>query len=424
MTRARKTVEWVKTVAIALLSASALLLAWRTELYSGFFNAIPLFGSVAELVRGSTVAQESGGADIKEAARPLSIVITGGDGARYGIKYDTDARNAVYDRTSSILGEALGSASTLGEISEEEWREALSGPGVFFEYISPVRLSILGGWLGARLPGAVDDVLLRRVCVAFGEDKSRIYCQDVTRGLFFGADTASAAGKMQELEIYSGNGAKFAFETGISAAENSPYMLIMPGSDHPDIGSAAAGNAYELLDMTVAALGHEKFTTYYNRGLLVCVGTQFNINVDIGGQVLYRRTDGLPQYDDERELDANAAIEQARLIVEETIGTTCGGAEVFFEALEYGTGDSCSVFFGYYIAGGRVFLHEDVHAARVSILSGTVAEVELIFRNFTFTGETTRLMPERQALAAAGSEFILSYSDAGQEVLRPSWVRS
>jgi hypothetical protein len=52
-----------------------------------------------------------------------------------------------------------------------------------------------------------------------------------------------------------------------------------------------------------------------------------------------------------------------------------------------------------------------------------ISDIELIFRNYTLTGEYTVMLPERLALAAAGGEFVLSYSDAGSETLQPFWAK-
>lgn len=421
----KRAIEWVKTALIALLAFSALILGWRTELFNDFIASIPLFGSVADLVWGGAGASVTMSDSIKEAARPFDIVITDEDGGRYGVRYDTDARNSVYDRTSSIIRESLGSFSELREISEEEWRAALSGPGVYFEYITPVKLSVLDRWLDARMSAAAGDAFLRRICVAFGEDRSRIYYQDHESGLFYGADTASAAGKAQELGIYSANGAVFAYETGIKAAEAAPYMLIMPGRDHPDIRASAAGSAEELLDIILGAMGirRSETSTYYDSsGVLVCVGTQLNVRVDADGYVFYRRTEAQSQPAAAETLSESDMIERARVIAADTIARTCGGAEVFFDSLDYGAGESCSVLFTYYIAGGRIMLFENEYAARVTFTAGAVLEFELNFRNFLQSGEYTRLLPERLALAAAGGEFILCYSDTGAERLPPAWV--
>ena len=425
MSNAKRAVERLKTALIVLLVASAFLLGWRTQLFNEIFTSIPFFGSVANLVRGASTT-ETGSSSIKEAARPFCIVITDESGGRYGVRYDTDARNAVYDRTSSLIREALGSASEPLEISEDEWRAALSVRGIYFEYTTPVKLSVLDGWLDIQRAAPISDLSLRRIFVSFSEDKTRIYFQDSESGLFYGADTASSPVKAQELGIYSANETVFAFETGIKAAEDAPYVVIMAGSDHPDVRAASAGSSEELLDIVLGAMGirrNETSTYYDSRGVLICVGTQFNIRVDTLGRVFYRRTDGQPPADMAQELSESEMIESARVIIADTIAGSCGGAEVFFETLEErGSGESSSAYFTYYIAGGRVFLLENEYAATISFTAGVVMELELNFRSFTLSGEYTGLLPERQALAAAGGEFMLCYSDTGAERLQPAWT--
>ena len=65
----------------------------------------------------------------------------------------------------------------------------------------------------------------------------------------------------------------------------------------------------------------------------------------------------------------------------------------------------------------------DRHAASITFSSGTVTEIEVNFRNFSYTGELTRLMPEKLALAVADGEFMLCYFDAGSEIIKPAWVK-
>ena len=409
-----------------LLTASALLLGWRTGLFNEFFGTIPIFGSVAKLVKGAAGTPEIAGVTFKEAAKPLCIVITDKDGARYGVKYDTEARNAVYDRTSSIISEALGSASVPAEVNEEEWRTSLSRPGVYFEYFTPVRLSVLDGWLGAHMSNFGKDISLKRIFIAFGEERSRIYYHDHVSGLFYGADTAPAAGKASELEIYSTNGACFAFETDIRGRDNAPYMLIMPGRYHPNVYSTGAGNALELLDTSLNAVGHrnETYTTRPDgEGIIRGVGTQFNITVDLQGRAYYHRTDGLPSEGEQQTLNESVMIEQSRVIIADTVKAVCGSADVFFDSIEYSAGDSCSVYFTYFIAGGAVFLFEDGYAAKITFKSEVITEIELNYRCFSLAEDSARLLSEDQALAAAEGEFMLFYADTGAEKLQPFWNR-
>jgi len=420
-----KIFEFIKTLVILLLIVNAFFLGGQTGLFNDFISTLPFFGSVAGLVRGGAEINQADNMQLIEAARPLTIVITNVFGEHYGARYDTDARNAVYDRTSSIMGEALGSVSSWSEVSGDEWRAALSGHGVCYEYIVPVTLSNLNRWLDARLPEITDSARLRRICIAFGEDKSRLYYQDHITGLFYGADTASSAGKAQELDIYTPNGSAFAFETGLEGSKQVPYMLIMQWSGHPELRSGAAGNAEELLDSVLLELGHSNEQYTWNSdgdGSFRRVGTRFNISINSSGGVRYRRLD-ISAYDAETPHRRDCEIiEQARRIVAETLGKVCGAAEIFYETIDQLEDGSHSVYFGYYIAGGSIYLPDDRYAARIAITSGVVTDLEINFRSYSYTGGQTVLLPERQALAAAGGEFLLYYSDSGAEVLRPAWV--
>ena len=423
----KKAVERIKTTLIVMLTISVFLLGWQTTLFNEFVYSLPVLGNVAKLVSGASApgTTEPDRVLIYEAARPLAIVITNSNGERFGVRNNTLLRNNVYNSVSGILGEALGSASEPQEISEGEWRAALSGQGIYFEYFSPVKLSVLDSWLGAELPGTMRDLLLRRVFIAFGEDKSRVYYQDIGSGLFYLADTASSAGKAQELEIYNANGAMFAFETGLAVAENAPYLIVMQGNDYPDVRAAASGSADEIMDLTLDVLGYRNETyaaRYDNDGFFVRTATQFVIEADAIGHVSYRRAGLLDPVDEGQLLRESELIEQARAVVSATLGGTCGEAEVFFRSLEYESGGSVSVYFDYYIAGGRILLPDNAYAARITLSGGEVSKAELRFRSYSLYGEHSGLLPVKQALASAGGEFVLSYSDSGVERIQPRWI--
>jgi len=428
--RFKRLVEWVKSGLIVLLAACALLTGWQTGHFDDLVYSIPLFGSVAEFMKGGSETPDVKTGIIKEAARPLVIVITNSSGERFGVKYDIAVRNEVYDRTSRIVGEALGSAAEAFQVTQTQWREALSGEGLYYEYAVPVSLSILDGWLGTRLPELIADMQIKRIFVVFSGDRNRIYYEDAESGIFYGADTASTAGSVQELEALSiGSEAVFAYQTGIAASSLSPYMLLLPGNIHPVIAASAGANAEEMLLSVLAALGFDYGTetsTPYNidGGIRVRVGTQFNIRADMQGRILYRRTEGpYAIAGEEQDLTEGELVEMARVIVSESMEPYIGSAEVFFESVEMISPGVYCVNFSYYTAGGRVFLFDDSHAARITFVHGLVTEAEFIIRNYTFADESAALYMERQAFAAAGGEFMLYYHDTGAELIQPAWVR-
>ena len=423
MTNRRKIIEWAKTALIIVLTITMVILGWQTQLFNDVAASIPLFGNAAETIDGNPAAALRGTIEM-EAARPLVIVITHDSGERFGAKYDTDIRNTVYDWTSGIIGEALGSASDFLQVSQEKWREALSAPGVFFEYYSPVWLSVVNSWLGARLANIEEDILLRRIFVAFGQDANRIYLQDVQSGNYYAAETASFARKAQELETLRGNEARFAFEIGTAGSQNAPYMLILPGVTHPIVAADSAGGSEEILYIVRNAFGHGRDTDrrYFDNDTLVSIGVNFNIRVMPCGTVMYRRTDRPAAYD--IELSDSQIIEQARIAVGATIARTSAGAEVFFENIDFIDDDGSRIVnFGYYIAGGRIRLIDDMPAARFYVLGGVIMEAELRFRSFSVIGdEYVELLPETLIMAAADGEFVLNFSDTGADKMTPVWV--
>ncbi|MCL2045241.1 MAG: hypothetical protein FWG88_02500 [Oscillospiraceae bacterium] len=425
VTKPRRFLEWIKTVVIVGLLASALFLGNATGLFNDFFATIPLVASITANRRNSGAATtDSDGTHFIEASRPSAIVITLANGERYGLKYDIAMRNLIYDRTSSILGEALGSAALPREVEESTWREALLLPGVYYEYNYPIKLSILGSWLGAVVSDEIGDVSLRRVFVAFGNDRSSVYFQDAENGLFYSSETASSATKAQDIENYNENGTYFAYETNIYAASVAPYMLIFQGNNHPDIRASTIGSADEQLDYVLDILGYsgDTYLPYTIADVLVRAGAQYNIRADGQGCLFFRRTDFAPLNDEERLNGELAIIEKARSLIAETIGNMGSGAEVFLEYMEYGNQDMLTLYFAYYIAGGRIHVYEDGYAGKLTFTDGILTEMELRFRSYSLSGAYTSLAPERQIFAAAKSEFTLCYIDTGADRIQPMWT--
>ena len=424
----RRVREWLKNGMIALLAVSAILLGRETGLFNDFISSIPLFDGVLGIFRSAAENEDgsnpASGVILREAARPSCIVITQDGGLHYGVRYDTDEKDRIYERTSSIFGETLGSALAPEEITTARWQEALGSPGVYFEYDMPVSLPVLAGWLGARSSADMPVGHLRRVCVTFGDEMNRIFFEDSETGLFYMADTASFGGRSQVFGMYTGNGAQFAFEAGLPAKECEPYMLLMPGSLHPILTAANPVTPQEELDGVLAVLGiNSRLRPPYvdGDGTTVYIGAAFRVSVDARGRAVFSQPDGY----EAGGLTAGEGelIERARNVVFETIGKSCGDATVNFEAIT-AQGDSIySVTFGYYAAGGRIHLYEDGYAAKITFAGGKITEMRLNFRSYGNSGELYELLPERQALAASGTEFVLSYADSGGERLTPDWVK-
>lgn len=165
----KKLVERVKSLLIVLLSCSAVYLAVRTQLPVALSGLLP------------SESRESGGQTTQEsrtlAAQPLRMAVTirgGEETLRYGVQYDQEAQDALFQQVYSLLVEALSSAGTPEIVDEQAWRQALNtAPGLYFDWQDNLPFSVLNGWLSVnneQLSGA-----LRRLVLTSQNGQAVIY---------------------------------------------------------------------------------------------------------------------------------------------------------------------------------------------------------------------------------------------------------
>ncbi|NLA85978.1 MAG: hypothetical protein GX847_01590, partial [Clostridiales bacterium] len=178
--------EWIKNIIILLLLVSAVFLGWQSQLFGNVsvkLNALTNPAGDNSVDSGSDVQAE----ETKNIgqARPVSIAVTDSSGAHYGAKYDLNAIDNIYGNTVLIFREALWTAQTPEKADERAWRAALRSPGVYFEYMTPIRLSILDGWCEAEITGGWRDLSVRRLCVAVVAETPRLYFQEDGTGTYY-----------------------------------------------------------------------------------------------------------------------------------------------------------------------------------------------------------------------------------------------
>ena len=103
----KKLIEFGKWVLIAALTVSALLLGNMTGVFSGVGSDGVLPGDDTTAISGNLTA----------AAVPYIMAATpDAHSGRYGVTYDTNRVEELYNRFSAALGEALGSSGTPMEV--------------------------------------------------------------------------------------------------------------------------------------------------------------------------------------------------------------------------------------------------------------------------------------------------------------------
>lgn len=428
----RKLPEWVKNLLIAALSLSAVYLFTLSPLY---LNS-PLYGWTGRFVVPAPSGAEEN-VSFSAAAWPTRIAVANSTG-RCGAQYDTAAVDALFAQTGTLLGEALGSAGAARPVSEDRWRRALTGEGIYFDFSGAVPLSALSGWLreGERNMQLSGDA--RRLLLAPGEDGAVwLYYQDGWEEDNF-YSRATALQVQAHLSPVTAaivpNGAKFAFEdTRLRSC--GPYTLVTNGPDRIAVYEAASPLAAggEALNTTLSALSFSGalMTSYdADEGTVYRRGEDFLL-LEPDGSLTYHSGDGT-LYPVAREGDVPTLaemIEATRKLCAAVLAPLCGEAQVYLSSARQ-EGAETSITYDYSLDGGLVWTGEDGWCAQFQLKDGALTGFTLHVRSYTALGSETPLLPVVQAAAAmeaedaVGGELTLLYRDTGEREVRGGWVAS
>ena len=412
MTGWKRFKEPLKSLLIVLLAASAVFLMMQ----SGVFTMV--LREHGQLVQPNAPADSI--LSYSAAALPTEAAVTGPSGLCYGLKYDSEALQSLYQELSAYLGEAIGSAAAPVRMSEKSWLKLLKGTSLYLDYDCALPVSALAAWLGVESPW---EGSLRTMILSEGEGGSVLLCFRNASGVCWRSETAGSwAGLWERLSTYLPNGASFAlgWET-LSACD--PCMLVL--EQLPEMYAISASGAQEaparrLAEKTGINLsGQSRYSE--TDGTVVYPGESGVIRLHGDGGLSYSASVGYCLAEAET---VPAMVERSRALIEELHDSAAGDERLRFcsDTLSGGSG---TVEFNWYCEGVPI-LSAAGAAARVGWTDGRLTELYLLPRTYRVTAESVELLPEKQAAAAAGSrrkgsEAGLAFYDSGEERLYPFW---
>ena len=428
----RKIKELLKSLAIILLAANAVFLAYRSGVFNEFLAeaGMPgrLFGYWGKndfQGNDGNGAYESSGDEV--IARPVIMAVVGDIGARCGAKYNQEQLDAMYQKTVNIFGEALGSATMPEECTEDEWRTALNMPGVYWDYQVELPIVSLVKWLGMSAFNNNTDYASRFVAV-IGERGVDVYYAN-EEGFYKCASAADADSIGSVMQEFLPNGAYFAFESEEVSGMVAPYTLLMPNISDKYVIEAenllsregVRESTAELLGMNI--LGGASYPE--KNGTMVYVGVNGILRIHADGELNYSVTDYAGLEDSDAAADDGQLIERAYRLISEIRAPYPGFERMYLSGVVKDENGRCTVSFGYY-ADGTMIVHKSGKAATVVYENGRMVSVDIWMRSYRMSGDKATLLPERQAAAIAGGlekngNLLLAYYDEGSR-LEPVWT--
>lgn len=432
--RRRSVIELGKDLLILLLVCSAACLSARSQLYH--ISGDSWLGQIVERVRGEALptAAPAGQGTWDGTVHPvrLAVCLPGETVLRYGVQYDEEQLDRDYAALEGFLSEALASARDPEKISERAWRKALSTPGVYFDLLGTVPMQALCRWsteggAAAQLPGSARRLIL--VERAGAETAVLCYRNEEDGSYYACATSVLIEGYLEQaLWDYTDNGARFAFElSSEDYAGLAPETMILPDAPTPERYQAAGG-----LDLTDDAVRGELERLLGFRGTDYAVPGEWVLR---DGDTLRLSEDGTLAYDSAGQEgaarypvegdDAASALDVVWALLNDAETAWSGGtnaASLCLWSAEMPADGAWSFTFSYVLDGAPVLV-DGKPAAVFQIEDGHIASYELCLRSYTAVGETTLVLPERQAAAALRGletegqrELALCYEDSGGTV--------
>ncbi len=423
-------IELLKDIVIVLLLCSAVFLLWEAQLLVGLIT--PLTTEVSNQPTEVQVYQIQA-----EAARPIRMAAITGDDILYGIQYDDQLVDALFQESSTLLREALGSLDAPTAITESQWQTLLStAPGLYFDMLGDVPLSVLSGWLSGQENETLT-AIPRRLLLTTMNDTVAL-CYQVGEDSFYCSTTqvVDVDRLWAVVEQCASNDARFAFQME-SYSMLDPYTLL--SNTNPTPHSYMAENPIftaESRDEFLAMLGIDTqlgstYTTTDGLGIVLRNDSE-TLRIYGSGIVTYETSQGLSSYPVTSSYSQPTVfdvVESCRSVATNAIIPFCGDARLHLLSVTEEDGQ-WTVTFAYSLNGIIVQFSDGSEAAQFVVENDEITEFTLRLRNYIQTEELSTPLPQFQAASAMtslgyqGQELILSYYDSGANRIFADWAAS
>ena len=391
--------------------------------------------SLNTLLNSPQADESSQSSDLSGMAVPFNLVATSEHG-RYGRMLVSSAeRDQLH--SSSLLLEALGSASSPVVVPEDQFQDALSQTSLCLDYLFPVPSSILAAWFGADFSA---DLEIRYLLIsATSSESAKLYLWDGIGDIYcygtaveypsladlvlsFRRDDATASGDVA-----------FAFEDPETYGHLSPYTVLSSEAATASVLTSALPDLASDVDSILSILD-------FNPHTIARYNLTNGIEVVEFPRTLRVYTDGSIQYSGSADATSSlyviptagespseaeallASLRLAELLLPEEVLLD---SDFYFSGIQP-TDTGYHITFDYLIDGIPVYLASGASALEIDTTGGTITSFRLQYRQYTVQEDSYHLLPLPQAVhMATGYQNVFltkGYVDRGGETVTAEWL--
>jgi len=419
----KKRRDFLQNTLITLLTVSAVLLFAQIQLTTlgadgtGLFRFLSGSAPADEQDRPSTEAALSGA---------VRVAVTGPYGRRGSVALSTADEG--FESLRSLLEGALDSAGAYAACTGGEFLSSLNGASVYYDFLTPLPLSLLAELTSAPGQDRVSDqdsVRARYLAVVPREGRAALYLWD-GGGTCLRCDTGVSLEELNRVvENCDLGGVRFALDDPGAQTLNPCSLFAVETPVLPVLECETASFDTASL-LTALRFNPNTKSRYPESG-----GTEVIVE---GGRSLRLRADGSILYRDggDEALSIDAAGEvptlpEAASGAAALLGTlfSPGDAALYLEAVSQ-SGETTVLSFGLQSGGVPIRFGGGGSMAEVKLRGPFVSELQLRLRRYSASGEASDLLPLRQTLAIAasreGKELSIGYADSGERLCAAAWL--
>lgn len=415
----RRRRDFIQNIVITVLAVSAVLLFAQTQIYSlgsedGFRRL--LLGDAQSGTSASSAQEHT-------LSAPVRLAVSGPYG-RYG---SITASIGEDEMLRGLLREVLGSTGTFTACGREDFLRSLESTSVYFDFLSPLPLSILADMAGTS---GSDSPSVRCLTVSGQGDPVSLFLWD-------GGDSylrCTTAVSLKNLEQIAGQyelgNAVFAMdltESNPHARELDDCSLFL--NETPELPSLFAETPAYNEGLLLAGLGFNPNTKnrYTDNGTEVISESGRSLRLRPDGNIIYQNGGDSPlsiETAGEHPTLAEATA-GAGTLLNRLLEPTAGDESLYLTNVRQ-SGSRIILTFGYQVRGVPVRFSDGENAAEVILDGKTVSTLSLRIRRYSETDSASLLLPLQQAMSIAGrhpgSQLSIGYADRGNSTMEADWL--
>lgn len=416
--------DFIQNITIALLSASMVLLLTQTLGYN-------LGGSSEDQPYWSLFSTQDPPAAMLSSdqethfSAPVQVVLSSPYG-RYG-NITCTTTDESFEALRILLEQALGSTRTHSSCSEQTFLNALNGTSIYYDFLSPLPLSLLADLVWTS--SADEETYVQRLALALHGDRVTLYLWDGQSQFLLCNTSLSSDDLVNTINQYELTSAQFAFDSPRSPYRDlNPYSLLL--EEAPVIPVLNCEIPQFSTDYILSALGfnpntQNRYPDSSGNEIITEVGRRLQIRTD--GTVMY-------QSNEDTTLSIKAA-EEVPSLLEAVTGTAAllrpllsptAGSSSFYLQKIHQSDASTTLEFGYQANGVPIYFADGQSPAVITLNGTAVSSMILRFRQYTNTEAHSLLLPLDLAAAIAAkssnAQLLLGYTDNGADTMQAQWL--